>query len=367
MIGNEDLLRAIIESPEDDASRLVYSDWLEEHGDIERAEFIRVQCVLDKMPAEDPRQPGLRRRENDLLEQHAWAWAEELGPRIGAWVYRRGFVERVEMSLETTQAEILAVLQKAPIRHIRDVSQFCDFNGVVDALPHLGRLTGLEFWGLYAFDDSLLKKILASAHLAKLRTLILHHDRNGNLAEEDMLVEAMHSPFRANLEELAVNVDGTWRGPSRKILRAIATSPYLNRLRKLNLSNAGDEGNRPEMDLETVHALGRSPNLVGLEDLDLGQTSFPIKVWEEVLKWPFLPRLKWLRLHDARQVNTPSVMTVAEIRNLPVYREAFEDTVANVDWTTEFADPWSSDRYWTGFSWGGLRRQHLFSMWPYVE
>ncbi len=38
-----------------------------------------------------------------------------------------------------------------------------------------------------------------------------------------------------------------------------------------------------------------------------------------------------------------------------------------MDWTTEFADPWSSNRYWTGFSWDGLRRQHLFSMWPYVE
>ncbi len=246
--------------------------------------------------------------------------------------------------------------KEAPIRHIRDVSQFCDFNGVVDALPHLDRLTGLEFWGLYAFDDSLLKKILASAHLSNLRTLILHHDRNGNLADEDMLVEAIHLPFRANMEELAVNVDGMWRGPSREILKAIATSPYMNRLRKLNLSNAGDEGNQPEMDLETARTLGRSPNLVGLEELDLGQTSFPIEVWDEVLKWPFLPRLKWLRLHYARQVNTPSVMTVAEIRDLRAYRRAFEQTVANVDWTTEFADPWSSNRYWTGFSWDGLRR-----------
>ncbi len=140
MIGNEDLLREIIESPDDDAPRLVYSDWLEEHGGPERTEFIRIQCLLDKMPAEDPRYPGLRRRENELLEQHAWAWAEELGPRISAWAYRRGFVERVEMSLETIQAEILAVLQRAPIRHIRDVSQFCDFNGVVDAHASLGPL-----------------------------------------------------------------------------------------------------------------------------------------------------------------------------------------------------------------------------------
>jgi hypothetical protein len=34
--------------------------------------------------------------------------------------------------------------------------------------------------------------------------------------------------------ELAVNVDGTWRGPSRGILKAIAKSPYLRKLKKVN-------------------------------------------------------------------------------------------------------------------------------------
>src|SRR4051812_5383520 len=36
------LLAAIAEAPDDDAPRLVYADWLEEHGDDARAEFIRV-------------------------------------------------------------------------------------------------------------------------------------------------------------------------------------------------------------------------------------------------------------------------------------------------------------------------------------
>lgn len=38
------LLRAVLDAPADDAPRLVYADWLDEHGDQpERAEFIRVQ------------------------------------------------------------------------------------------------------------------------------------------------------------------------------------------------------------------------------------------------------------------------------------------------------------------------------------
>jgi uncharacterized protein (TIGR02996 family) len=40
------LLRAILEAPADDAPRLVYADWLEENGEHERAEFIRVQAEL---------------------------------------------------------------------------------------------------------------------------------------------------------------------------------------------------------------------------------------------------------------------------------------------------------------------------------
>lgn len=39
-------IRAICESPGDDAPRLVFADWLEERGQAERAEFIRSQCEL---------------------------------------------------------------------------------------------------------------------------------------------------------------------------------------------------------------------------------------------------------------------------------------------------------------------------------
>jgi uncharacterized protein (TIGR02996 family) len=42
-------LRAICAEPADDTPRLVYADWLEEHGQGERAEFIRVQVELAAM------------------------------------------------------------------------------------------------------------------------------------------------------------------------------------------------------------------------------------------------------------------------------------------------------------------------------
>lgn len=45
------LLRAVCAEPGDDTPRLVFADWLDEHDQPERAEFIRVQCELAKLVA----------------------------------------------------------------------------------------------------------------------------------------------------------------------------------------------------------------------------------------------------------------------------------------------------------------------------
>lgn len=42
-------LAAIREAPDDDAPRLIYADWLDENGEAERAEFVRVQCELARL------------------------------------------------------------------------------------------------------------------------------------------------------------------------------------------------------------------------------------------------------------------------------------------------------------------------------
>jgi uncharacterized protein (TIGR02996 family) len=54
-------LRAIQENPADDAARLVYADWLEERGDV-RAEYLRAELALARLPADAPEAPALRSR-----------------------------------------------------------------------------------------------------------------------------------------------------------------------------------------------------------------------------------------------------------------------------------------------------------------
>lgn len=44
------LIRAVLAAPEDDTPRLVFADWLDDHDQPERAEFIRLQVKVVRLP-----------------------------------------------------------------------------------------------------------------------------------------------------------------------------------------------------------------------------------------------------------------------------------------------------------------------------
>src|SRR5207302_10568596 len=91
------LMQAILEAPEDDEPRLVYSDWLEEHGEAERAEFIRLQVQLARLPEDDPGLPELKRRETALLQAHREQWLQAAPGALRHRVkFRRGFLGQLD-------------------------------------------------------------------------------------------------------------------------------------------------------------------------------------------------------------------------------------------------------------------------------
>jgi len=98
MTDEEALLQAIHDAPEDHGPRLVYSDWLEEHGNSERAEFIRVQCELARPGRASARRKRLQAREQELLVAHRQQWLGKLRKSPLPWVFHRGFVERLGAS-----------------------------------------------------------------------------------------------------------------------------------------------------------------------------------------------------------------------------------------------------------------------------
>ena len=90
-------IRGIAANIYDDTPRLAFADWLDERGEHERAEFIRVQVELEPIrdQYEIPRAAELHERERELGKESDWLgempekWGDwELGASIK---FRRGF------------------------------------------------------------------------------------------------------------------------------------------------------------------------------------------------------------------------------------------------------------------------------------
>src|SRR4051794_22541559 len=89
-------LRSIKEAPADNTPRLVFADWLEEHGQPERADLLRIPVELARLPENHPDRAVLKRREVELLAQHGQRW---LGPWAGVGQFTWGLV-RISCEME---------------------------------------------------------------------------------------------------------------------------------------------------------------------------------------------------------------------------------------------------------------------------
>ena len=77
----QDFMADIIADGESNTTRLVFADWLEEQGDVDRAEFIRLQCLGDD-----------KEREYELLEKNYSAWCRPYERKLIRIVFQRGLI-----------------------------------------------------------------------------------------------------------------------------------------------------------------------------------------------------------------------------------------------------------------------------------
>lgn len=94
MSDEKALLAAIWEHPHDDTVRLAYSDWLQENGQAERAEFIRVQVEAANLGYWDdsPRKLALLHAEERLKKAFGTTWRSEVPGSSRQERFSRGFI-----------------------------------------------------------------------------------------------------------------------------------------------------------------------------------------------------------------------------------------------------------------------------------
>jgi uncharacterized protein (TIGR02996 family) len=114
MSEEESLLEGIYSAPDDDAPRLVYADWLIDHGRPERAELIRLQCQM--AASENPADAD---RAEELIDRYEAEWTAHL-PRSEwvNWRFRRGFPEELEIEMVHFLDDYLRWAQMQRVRYL---------------------------------------------------------------------------------------------------------------------------------------------------------------------------------------------------------------------------------------------------------
>jgi len=225
-------LRAIRAAPDDDLPRLIYADYLDDHGDP-RGEFIRLQIERPRLPREDARRAEFKAREDELLRRYREEWEGPLAAVVSHAVFRRGFIDDVLVMAEAFLAHARTLFGWAPIRTVKLRGTF-RYVGAILKRPELAALTGLDlcFDHLDGRDAALLA---ACRHLTGLKRLNL----NGNPIGDEGAARLGTSPHLMGLE--ALHLEHCGLGPAA--VNSLVTA-RLTRLRALDLSEnfLGDDG-----------------------------------------------------------------------------------------------------------------------------
>lgn len=196
------LLDAIWRSPDDDAPRLVYADFLTERGDP-RGELIQVECALERALPFSERWWTLRAERQNLWTAHHATWsATSLGVDRG---YHRGF------GVEATLA----------------AERFIELKGALDLpAPAISRLT------LHSGTPARLETIVQSKWLTRYE----HLEIRSNLSHSPLSTPGAKALASAALPALRSLSAITCRfGPMAA--KALAKAPWLAQLDRLSLTN----------------------------------------------------------------------------------------------------------------------------------
>ncbi len=258
------LWAAIRANPADDTPRLVYADWLQEHGDEARAEFIRVQCALARIGPDRRKhrkeRPTLEARQQKLLRAH-YEWAAPFRVRLKGgkrwdpedrWlrrpIFRRGFLDASNFELATARLLADAGDELEPVDSVQisdcqasynhdNVLAICRWPGAgcvvwfsiaggddrdITAVTRSDSLVNLSYLGLCggSVTDAGVEDLAAWPHGAKLRSLDLQENPLTDRAA-CLIADSHHL---SNLTYLGLNRTQISRSGFARLLKRFGTA-----------------------------------------------------------------------------------------------------------------------------------------------
>jgi uncharacterized protein (TIGR02996 family) len=269
-IVNEDqeaLLRGIVEYPHDEARRLIYSDWLEEHGEEIRAEFIRCQIAKTKFIDGTARHSEMERKCKELFKS-----AGSLERRRWIAPYNRWFNRR--QNFLNTLAE--SAFDRGFIEQLKfSFAQFAEHGQKL--FNHKQPLIRLNLWGSFESLE------------AFGRNPALMHVRGLGL-------DALFTPLET--------------------FETLFSLPYLNRIEYLRLYNVG-------LNDRSLESIVRCPACRELEILSAWSNHVTDHGVHQICHAPFAETLRLLNLGGSHEISDTGVRQIAANRRFQNLRRLY--------------------------------------------
>ena len=178
MTDEKALLAAIRAEPDNDAPRLVYADWLDDHANHDRAEFIRLECEIHALLTpegdapdewEQPRFRSLEDRAGELWNANTGRWFPGLTTSTQEVETSRGFPQHITLSARRFIEHGDKIFAVAPT--IEDVllDRLGRNTPALAACPALAHVRDLTFFET-PFRAREAEQFFASPHLSNLRS-----------------------------------------------------------------------------------------------------------------------------------------------------------------------------------------------------
>jgi uncharacterized protein (TIGR02996 family) len=176
MTERDRLLHAVLDEPAEDVPRLVYADWLDDHGgedDRVRAEFIRAGVELARMDETDPDYPptlARSRRASVLAQALSVPWVDQV-PGATVW-FRRGFISRASISADRYLHHPSVRWRAVPLEELVLSYTLEEVGAALAARPELSRLRRLGLDRQWSVTEAA-PLLTGCPHLTGLRELYL--------------------------------------------------------------------------------------------------------------------------------------------------------------------------------------------------
>jgi len=182
MAENQDLLKTVIEDPDNNDPRYEYANWCEQQDGSAikaRAAFIRLQIKLNALNG-NTNGPGwfyLKNESDKCVEQYGSQWAKGVPTEMGHYAFHRGFVDFVRLGAAQFLEVAQTLFETAPIQHL-DLYDIEDAAHQLRNCHYLTKVRSLSLRGC-GLNDTNISFLAASEHLGRLRWLSLEDNQIG--------------------------------------------------------------------------------------------------------------------------------------------------------------------------------------------